>query len=141
MLPAKSGRELPPPRPSSSSLQENRVTHELPSRSLSFFYDRIAPLGLTSPFSISDLRQLTADVCAGRKSPAWSRFKGNKEAMAELSDRPEYCLDLTFMYSLLSLGYELDEERQIWMGKKVSDVELGWCVPLLPLVFLSLIHI
>ncbi|KWU43500.1 nucleoside phosphatase GDA1/CD39, partial [Rhodotorula sp. JG-1b] len=95
---------------------------------LSFFYDRIAPLGLTSPFSISDLRQLTSDVCAGRKSPAWSRFKGNKEAMAELSDRPEYCLDLTFMYSLLSLGYELDEERQIWMGKKVSDVELGWAL-------------
>ncbi|GAA5873707.1 hypothetical protein JCM3774_000146 [Rhodotorula dairenensis] len=95
---------------------------------LSFFYDRIAPLGLTSPFSISDLRQLTADVCAGPKSSAWSRFKGNKEATAELSDRPEYCLDLTFMYSLLSLGYELDEERQIWMGKKVSDVELGWAL-------------
>ncbi|GAA5977338.1 hypothetical protein JCM10908_004944 [Rhodotorula pacifica] len=95
---------------------------------LSFFYDRIAPLGLTSPFSISDLRQLTSDVCAGRKSSAWSRFKGNKEAMSELSDRPEYCLDLTFMYSLLSLGYELDEERQIWMGKKVNDVELGWAL-------------
>lgn len=46
--------------------------------------------------------------------------------MAELSDRPEYCLDLTFMYSLLSLGYELDEEREVWMGKKVEGVELGW---------------
>lgn len=55
--------------------------------------------------------------------------------MAELNDRPEYCLDLTFMYSLLSLGYELDEERQIWMGKKVSDVELGWCVLLLLICF------
>lgn len=102
------------------------VADRRPQRRLSFFYDRIAPLGLKSPFSISDLRQLTSDVCAGRKSSAWSRFKGNKEAMAELTDRPEYCLDLTFMYSLLSLGYELDEERQIWMGKKVSDVELGW---------------
>ncbi|GAA6017068.1 hypothetical protein JCM10207_001475 [Rhodosporidiobolus poonsookiae] len=95
---------------------------------LSYFYDRIAPLGLTSPFSISALRQLTSDVCAGKNSPKWSRFKGNKEAMAELSDRPEYCLDLTFMYSLLSLGYELEEERQVWMGKKVGDVELGWAL-------------
>jgi guanosine-diphosphatase len=48
--------------------------------------------------------------------------------MEELSDRPEYCLDLTFMYSLLSLGYELDDERQVWMGKKVGDIELGWSV-------------
>ncbi|GAA5914833.1 guanosine diphosphatase [Sporobolomyces salmoneus] len=95
---------------------------------LSYFYDRIAPLGLKSPFSISSLRQLTSDVCAGKKSPSWSRFKGNKEAMAELSDRPEYCLDLTFMYSLLSLGYELEEERQVWMGKKVGNVELGWAL-------------
>lgn len=54
--------------------------------------------------------------------------------MEELSDRPEYCLDLTFMYSLLSLGYELEEERQVWMGKKVGDVELGWCVSLSPVV-------
>jgi guanosine-diphosphatase len=30
------------------------------------------------------------------------------------------------MYSLLSLGYELEEERQVWMGKKVGNVELGW---------------
>ncbi|GAA5888454.1 hypothetical protein JCM5296_000636 [Sporobolomyces johnsonii] len=95
---------------------------------LSYFYDRIAPLGLKSPFSISALRQLTADVCSGRDSASWSRFKGNKEAIEELSDRPEYCLDLTFMYSLLSLGYELEEERQVWMGKKVGDVELGWAL-------------
>ncbi|GAA5876106.1 hypothetical protein JCM8547_002638 [Rhodosporidiobolus lusitaniae] len=95
---------------------------------LSYFYDRIAPLGLTSPFSISSLRKLTHDVCEGKSSPSWSRFKGNKEAMDELSDRPEYCLDLTFMYSLLSLGYELEEERQVWMGKKVGDVELGWAL-------------
>ncbi|KAK4051022.1 Guanosine-diphosphatase [Microbotryomycetes sp. JL201] len=93
---------------------------------LSYFYDRIAPLGLESPFSISDLRQLTSDVCAGPSSAAWRRFKSNKMAMEELSDRPEYCLDLTFMYSLLSLGYELEDERQVWIGKKVQDVELGW---------------
>lgn len=30
------------------------------------------------------------------------------------------------MYSLLSLGYELEEERELYIGKKVGDVELGW---------------
>jgi Golgi nucleoside diphosphatase len=96
--------------------------------SLSYFYDRIAPLGLKSPFSITDLRHLAHDVCAGPDSSEWSRFKSNKEAHAELSDRPEYCLDLTFMYSLLSLGYELEDEREVFMGKKVGEVELGWYV-------------
>ncbi|ORY77250.1 nucleoside phosphatase family-domain-containing protein [Leucosporidium creatinivorum] len=95
---------------------------------LSYFYDRIAPLGLTSPFSISSLRTLTSNVCAGRSSPTWSRFKGNAEAKHELDDRPEYCLDLTFMLSLLSLGYELEEERMVWMGKQVNGVELGWAL-------------
>lgn len=93
---------------------------------LSYFYDRIAPLGLASPFSISDLRQLSADVCGGSSGKGWARFRKNSEALLELSDRPEYCLDLTFMYSLLSLGYELEDDREIWIGKKVGDVELGW---------------
>ena len=85
-------------------------------------------MGLESPFLISDLRKLTSDVCAGRDSPKWARFKKNPEALKELTGRPEYCLDLTFMYSLLSLGYELEDEREIWIGKQVGDVELGWSV-------------
>lgn len=100
-----------------------------PIYALSYFYDRIVPLGLgrdSAPFTIGDLRKLSTDVCAGSKG--WSRFKGNKEAMAELEDRPEYCLDLSFMYSLLSLGYELAEERELVTGKKINDVELGWYV-------------
>jgi guanosine-diphosphatase len=48
--------------------------------------------------------------------------------MDELADRPEYCLDLSFMYSLLSLGYELGDERELRTGKKIDGVELGWSV-------------
>lgn len=95
---------------------------------LSYFFDRIAPLGLASPFRISDLRKLTDDVCYGPGSDAWRRFKGNKEAEAELADRPEYCLDLSFMYSLLAFGYELAEEREIVISKKIDGVELGWAL-------------
>lgn len=109
------------------------------SHRLSYFYDRIVPLGLGSddePFSMGDLRTLAYDVCLGptpskrlaNSSAGWQRFGKNREAMAELEDRPEYCLDLSFMYSLLSLGYELGDDRELRTGKKINDVELGWYV-------------
>lgn len=77
---------------------------------------------------------MTQDVCHGpgskpaskMKSDGWERFQGNREALDELDGRPEYCLDLTFMHSLLTLGYELDESREIRTGKQIDDVELGW---------------
>lgn len=121
-----------------------------PIYALSYFYDRIVPLGLGvdgKSFTILELRELTEDVCAGPNPSSsgssssssssssygsssnvkgWNRFKGNLEAMAELEDRPEYCLDLSFMYSLLSLGYELAPERELVTGKKINDIELGW---------------
>ena len=50
------------------------------------------------------------------------------EGIKELEDRGESCLDFTFMLSLLSFGYELEEEREIFIGKKVRGVELGWSV-------------
>ena len=93
---------------------------------LSYFYDRLHPLGLPSPFTISSLRTLASDVCAGPDSPSWARFEGNDVALKELAGRPESCLDLTFCWSLLSLGYELEGTREVWMGKQVGGVELGW---------------
>lgn len=38
------------------------------------------------------------------------------------------------MYSLLSLGYDLGEDRELVTAKKIDDVELGW------LVFLLSVH-
>jgi guanosine-diphosphatase len=99
-----------------------------PIYALSYFYDRIVPLGLGKDgkaFTIADLRQLSQDVCAAK---GWPRFKDNLEAMGELEGRPEYCLDLSFMYSLLSLGYELADTRELVTGKKINDIELGWAL-------------
>jgi guanosine-diphosphatase len=48
--------------------------------------------------------------------------------MAELEDRPEYCLDLTFMNALLGLGYELGPQRGLLVEKKLKGVELGWAL-------------
>ncbi|WRT67376.1 uncharacterized protein IL334_004347 [Kwoniella shivajii] len=97
---------------------------------LSYFTDRIKPLMSStreSILTISDLTTLAKDVCAGPDS--WSRrFGNNPTAMAELEDRPEYCLDLTFMNALLGLGYELGPERELMVEKKLRGVELGWAL-------------
>lgn len=103
---------------------------------LSYFTDRIQPL--LQPFQkssssansqqtlhISTLQTMAREVCDGRS--AWTkRWGAYPDAMAELEERPEYCLDLTFMHALLRLGYELDEKRELVVEKKLRGVELGW---------------
>ena len=61
----------------------------------------------------------------------WSLFKSpsfSAETVAELQQRPDYCLDLTYMHTLLRLGYELDDSRKITLAKKLGDFELGWAL-------------
>ncbi|WWD16163.1 hypothetical protein CI109_100588 [Kwoniella shandongensis] len=97
---------------------------------LSYFTDRIKPLLSSSDHSlltIAELTKIAKDVCAGPTT--WSkRWGNNPAAMAELEDRPEYCLDLTFMNALLGLGYELGPEREMMVEKKLKGVELGWAL-------------
>lgn len=56
------------------------------------------------------------------------RWGDDAELLAELRDRPEWCLDLTFMHGLLRLGYEFGEERQVRIEKQLEGTELGWCL-------------
>lgn len=105
---------------------------------LSYFTDRLQPFveaGLVGSFSaksgstmpISKIATLAEKVCLGKSS--WKKEFGKSEAvMEELEDRPETCLDLTFMYSLLRLGYEFGEERTVRLEKKIDGVELGWAL-------------
>jgi len=98
---------------------------------LSYFYDRINPL-LTAEerkkmISISLIADLAKDVCAGR--PAWEKRWGHDKAVIEeLEGRPVHCLDLTFQYTLLRLGYEFGEDRETRLGKQIDGTELGWCL-------------
>ena len=104
---------------------------------LSYFYDRIQPLisslsssspsSPPSPLTVSSLQSLATRVCQGR--PAWKENWGHDDdLMFELEDRPEWCLDMTFMHALLRLGYEFPAERPVRMEKKVDETELGWCL-------------
>ncbi|KAI9728360.1 MAG: Guanosine-diphosphatase [Chrysothrix sp. TS-e1954] len=93
----------------------------------SYFYDRIAPLGLPERFTISELHTLTARVCEG--PAAWAGYFGHVDgAVRELEERPEACLDLNFMLGLLRTGYEMDGEREVRIAKKLGGRELGWCL-------------
>jgi len=100
---------------------------------LSYFYDRLQPfLAATptltsSPLRVSTFATLAQQVCLGK--PSWIEHWGTNAAlMEELEGRPEWCLDLTFMHALLRLGYELDGEREIEIGKQIDGTELGWCL-------------
>ncbi|PKI84650.1 guanosine-diphosphatase [Malassezia vespertilionis] len=100
-----------------------------PIIALSYFYDRIAPLGLGPTFTLGHLKNLAKRVCS--TPPLWSTYKSpafSEGALAEMHARPELCLDLTYMYTLFKLGYELDDSRSITLAKKVGDFELGWAL-------------
>jgi guanosine-diphosphatase len=93
---------------------------------MSYFYDRTQPLGMPESFTLKEMHDLTSQVCGGESS--WDVFEGVPGAMEELRDRPEWCLDLNFMMSLLHTGYELPMNREIKIAKKVKGNELGWCL-------------
>ncbi|QDS77158.1 Guanosine-diphosphatase [Venturia effusa] len=92
----------------------------------SYFYDRTQPLGMPESFTIRELKDLAHRVCQGESS--WDVFHSVKGAVDELKGRPESCLDLNFMLSLLHTGYEMPMEREVKIAKKIKGNELGWCL-------------
>ncbi|PYH99309.1 nucleoside diphosphatase Gda1 [Aspergillus ellipticus CBS 707.79] len=92
----------------------------------SYFFDRTKPLGMPDSFTLEELHQLTATVCAGE--PQWKIFEGIDDALPQLRDRPEWCLDLNFMLGLLHTGYEMPLSREVKIAKKIKNNELGWCL-------------
>jgi guanosine-diphosphatase len=77
-------------------------------------------------FTLNEIHTLTSQVCGGESS--WDIFEGVPDAIKELNDRPEWCLDLNFMMALLHTGYELPLERELKTAKKIKGNELGWCL-------------
>ncbi|KAJ6160587.1 hypothetical protein N7470_003983 [Penicillium chermesinum] len=92
----------------------------------SYFFDRTEPLGMPSSFTLEELHDLTSTVCAGAES--WNVFQSVPNAIKELNDRPEWCMDLNFMLGLLHTGYEMPMSREVKIAKKIKNNELGWCL-------------
>ncbi|KAF2279981.1 guanosine-diphosphatase [Westerdykella ornata] len=93
---------------------------------LSYFYERTQPLGMPESFSLKEMKDLTERVCRGEQG--WDVFGTVEGAMAELMDRPEWCLDLNFMMALLHTGYGMPIDREVKIGKRIKGSELGWCL-------------
>lgn len=104
----------------------------------SYFYDRTSPLGLPRNFSLSELQRVITDVCSGPShwTRAFSESASDFDALYdELFGRPEWCLDLSFMLSMLHKGYGIPLDRNVTIEKKIDGHELGWCLGAsLPLV-------
>ncbi|KAI7905604.1 nucleoside phosphatase GDA1/CD39 [Cokeromyces recurvatus] len=90
----------------------------------SYFHDRTQPLGLPASFRLPQLAALTESVCSG----AFLENVTDVSLKDELLDRPEWCLDLSFIYRLLSYGYEIPNDRVLTVAKKINGVETGWCL-------------
>lgn len=96
---------------------------------LSYFYDRLSPLlPASAPITVSTIAETAREVCQGRENWLKQTWATDSELMDELTGRPEWCLDLTFMHGLLQLGYEFPDTREVKIGKKVRETELGWCL-------------
>ncbi|KAI9094992.1 nucleoside phosphatase family-domain-containing protein [Phlyctochytrium arcticum] len=96
----------------------------------SYFYDKFAePFGMVSDlgFSVGQLRDAAEKVCAGKMSPDEMDGPAGRTATKLFAD-PEWCTDLGFMYGLLSVGYEIPDDRILKTAKKIGGVETGWCL-------------
>lgn len=68
----------------------------------------------------SDLKELT-DLLESKM--------GVDMAHPDIKDEKEHlCMDLSYIYELLSTGYDLPDNRQFKVMKKVKGFETGWCL-------------
>lgn len=91
----------------------------------SFFYDRTNPLGFPKSFTVGELSELAKVVCGGES--LWASALLDK-GIKELSEEPQWCLDLSFITALLHTGYDLPLHRELRTAQTINNNELGWCL-------------
>lgn len=47
---------------------------------------------------------------------------------AMVSDNPHLCFDLTYAHTLLHYGYDLPEDTELHIRKRLQKMEVGWCL-------------
>ncbi|KAJ3036194.1 Guanosine-diphosphatase [Rhizophlyctis rosea] len=97
----------------------------------SYFYDKYAePFNALSEkgFTVGQIRKAAEDVCAGKVKAEDFHLDHASEDALKLFEDPDWCTDLGFIYGLLSVGYELGDERKLMTAKKINGVETGWCL-------------
>lgn len=92
----------------------------------SFYFDRLNSAKLLKNSSggliqISDIFDLAKSVCNDPKSIDINIDRSDK-------DFPFLCMDLTFIYTLLSQGFGLPNEKQINVHNQVNKMEISWAL-------------
>lgn len=83
----------------------------------SYFFDRLIPLGLTSPVSLFDIDREGRKLCSNSRASRYERL---------LEENQQWCLDLAYIYALLRVGYSLDFDQPIVITKQINGYEAGW---------------
>ncbi|KAI9346499.1 nucleoside phosphatase family-domain-containing protein [Obelidium mucronatum] len=102
----------------------------------SYFYDRIADLGVLKKgnaedgfeFTITEVETLAISVCKAIDGDEASKKSLPETVLKAMNKEPGLCLDLGFIYHMLKTGYELSSTRALKTAKKIKGVETGWCL-------------
>lgn len=83
----------------------------------SFFYDRLTPLGLTSPLTPFEIAKEGIKLCSASPQGHYLRL---------LEENPNYCLDVAYIFTLLHIGYQFDMDQPIEVTKQINGYEACW---------------
>jgi guanosine-diphosphatase len=83
----------------------------------SYFFDRLIPLGLTSPVTLFDIDREGRKLCQPIPGGRYEKL---------MTENPQWCLDLAYIYSLLRIGYQVDFDQPIVVTKQINGYEAGW---------------
>ncbi|KAI8905440.1 nucleoside phosphatase GDA1/CD39 [Gorgonomyces haynaldii] len=91
----------------------------------SYFYDNFAKLfGKHDQFTLQDMSAGANSACQPEMDP-----KFTKPQIQEYN-KNTWCMDISFMHSLLSTGYNLSPSRVLHTAKKINNIEIGWSLGL-----------
>lgn len=94
------------------SLADTFAGHDL--YIFSYFYDLTQPLGMPFEFSVQDFGELAYHVCEQN----YEAFRNVPNVVHLIESTPSYCLDLTYMYTLLRVGYNIPPHWRLRTDRK-----------------------
>uniref|UniRef100_A0AC34FJ97 Apyrase n=1 Tax=Panagrolaimus sp. ES5 TaxID=591445 RepID=A0AC34FJ97_9BILA len=98
---------------------------DIPVFAFSYFFDRGMQAGMikTEPKNRGGWIEVKQYKEAAKKA-----CKITPETLGIEHWRPWLCMDLTYIYALLSKGYGLSDKKSIHLTKKMKDMEVSWAL-------------
>jgi len=80
----------------------------------SYYYDRLEPfLPADEIVTVGKIKELAQKICDGQMP---EKHVGTM------------CMDFAYLYALVSTGYELPDEHNLHIKKKINGIETAWCL-------------